>query len=109
MSPNRHIAHLRRRPFGWAAAMLLCLAAPAPAQTGTNTGAAPAHLVITNINAPLPGQTVTTNAPPIPPEKFNPDPGNPPFRTNLTVPEKIYEKSRVTNSSPPPKSATVFN
>ena len=111
MSPNRNIADERRRPFGVAAALVLwqMAASLAPAQNATNNIAAPTNQVVTNINAALPHQVVSTNTPPLPPGQFNPDPGNPPFRTNLAVPEKIYRINRITNSGPPPLPPAVFN
>ena len=111
MSPDRNIAHSRRRPFSLAAAVVLwrVVAPLASAQSVTNPAAALTNLASTNINAALPGQIVSTNTPPLPPRQYNPDPGNPPFRTNLVVPEKIYRLNRITNSGPPPLSPGVFN
>lgn len=111
MSPDRNIAHSRRRPFSLAAAVVLwrVVAPLASAQSVTNPAAALTNLASTNINAALPGQIVSTNTPPLPPRQYNPDPGNPPFRTNLVVPEKIYRLNRITNSGPPPLSPGVFD
>jgi len=111
MSPLRNIADERRRPFGLAVAMILwpVVAPLAPAQSVTNRGAALTNQALTNINAPLPHQVVSTNTPPLPPRQFNPDPGNPPLRINLAVPEKIYRPNRITNSGPPPRPPSLFN
>src|ERR1019366_4993673 len=104
MSRHRNIADERRRALGLAAVMVLWPvgALLAPAQSVTNQA-------VTNINAALPHQIVSTNTPPRPPRQFNPDPGNPPFRTNQAVPEKIYRLNRITNAGPPPLPPTVFN
>jgi hypothetical protein len=94
------------------AAVLLLWRAAAPAAAGqsvTNQNMASTNQTVTNVNAPLPHQVVSTNAPPLPPSRFNPDPGNPPFRTNIVLPPPVYRTNQVTSRGPPPLPPSRFN
>jgi hypothetical protein len=64
---------------------------------------------VTNVNTPLPHQAVSSNTPPLAPGKFNPDPGNPPFRTNIYFPPKALQTNRIVSPGKPLKSPSVFN
>ena len=82
---------------------------PTPAQNAATNVSAPTNLVVTNINAPLTNQIVSTNTPPLPPSRFNPDPGNLPPRTNIVTPDPYYQLRRVTSTGPPPLLPGQFN
>src|SRR6185295_5518443 len=69
-----------------------------------NLGAQP-----TNTNALRPFQFITTNTPPLPPSRFNPDAGAPLASTNIARPEPAPQLNRVTNSLVPPTPPPLFN
>ena len=60
-------------------------------------------------NALRPFQIISTNPPPLPPSRFNPDSGVTPASTNIVRPEPIPRLNRTTNSFQPLKPPPLFN
>src|SRR6266542_3220763 len=54
-------------------------------------------------------QIISTNRPPLPPGKFNPDAGVPPVSTNLGGPKPFFQLKWATNSAKPTQPPSVFN
>jgi len=81
-------------------------AIPAPAQSATTN--APSRTATTP-EAPRPYQIITTNTPPLPPSRFNPDAGLLPPSTNIVRPEAIPQRKWETNSVRPPKPPPLFD
>ena len=94
--PTRNWAVLRRCVLALAVMMLL---GPAEAFSQTNT----------NASALLPHQIITTNTPPLPPSKFNPEPGGRPVRVKPVAPEIIVKTNRVVSPGAPLQSPAAFN
>lgn len=90
--PNKRDV-LGRRLAGWAAAVLLGW---------------PGALFSQAQRPLLPHQIVTTNPPPLPPSRFNPDAGTPPVPTNVTPGRIRLQSQPVTNFSNP-QAPEVFN
>ena len=91
-----------RRCVGFAVLFAVCVSTASPSASEVTNGVPP------STNLP-PYQIITTNPPPLSPARFDPDPGAPPFRTNITGPEVTLRLERITNAPPPPEAPRVFN
>src|SRR5437867_1932586 len=102
--PGRNRRCTRWREGSMASILALCMnAAPSLAQSAATNGKA--H----RTNSSPQYEVISTNTPPLPPARFNPDPGSLRAPANVLEPEVIPQLRRGTNFSKPPQPPPLFN